>query len=305
MNLAGEENTNKYKPLIWVTASASAEVFADIALCPFEMVKVKIQTSPSGTFPIPFGAALKEMSRTKAETRYPFGSLVPLWSRQVRSYYLYIFSSRIVIFICPADSVHDGQVLLLREDCPAVLHARLHGTERLVRQGNSTRSDFRVWLPCWCCLRHRFSPGRLDCLADGQGCQQGQDCRTDCWGGRSRESRDQGSRHACPHDWYPHWLPMVDLRHLQVFHGLGYDWWQVIDDDFYSAEKRVAISRKVDCCIRRIGKDHSLLILCMLFFTTFLICLAIDFLSFSVTEISFGASLRRPLKKYFVFVCSV
>lgn len=84
MNLAGEENTNKYKPLIWVTASASAEVFADIALCPFEMVKVKIQTSPSGTFPIPFGAALKEMSRTKAETRYPFGSLVPLWSRQVR-----------------------------------------------------------------------------------------------------------------------------------------------------------------------------------------------------------------------------
>lgn len=113
MNLAGEENTNKYKPLIWVTASASAEVFADIALCPFEMVKVKIQTSPSGTFPIPFGAALKEMSRTKAETRYPFGSLVPLWSRQVRLYHLHVFSSRIVIFTCSADSVHDGQVLLL------------------------------------------------------------------------------------------------------------------------------------------------------------------------------------------------
>jgi solute carrier family 25 (mitochondrial phosphate transporter), member 3 len=48
------------------------------------MTKVKIQTSPSGTFPIAFGAALREMRRAKAETRYPFGSLIPLWSRQVR-----------------------------------------------------------------------------------------------------------------------------------------------------------------------------------------------------------------------------
>lgn len=88
---------------------------------------------------------------------------------------------------------------------------------------------------------------------------------------------------------------MVDLRHLQVLHGLRYDWWQVIDGHFYSAEKRVGISRKVDCCIRRIGKDHSLLILCMLFFTTFLIYHAIDFLSFFFTEISHAASLRRLL----------
>jgi len=83
MNLAGEEMSNKYKPLIWLAGSASAEVFADIALCPLEMTKVKVQTSPSGTFPIPFGAALAQMRATKAETRYPFGSLVPLWSRQI------------------------------------------------------------------------------------------------------------------------------------------------------------------------------------------------------------------------------
>ncbi|EIW79306.1 mitochondrial carrier protein [Coniophora puteana RWD-64-598 SS2] len=83
MNLAGEEASNKYKPAIWLAGSASAEVFADIALCPLEMTKVKIQTSPSGTFPTSFGAALTEMSKTKIETRYPFGSLVPLWSRQI------------------------------------------------------------------------------------------------------------------------------------------------------------------------------------------------------------------------------
>lgn len=82
-NLAGEEAAQEYKPAIWLAGSASAEVFADIALCPLEMTKVKIQTSPTGTFPIPFSAALSEMSRTKAETRYPFGSLVPLWSRQI------------------------------------------------------------------------------------------------------------------------------------------------------------------------------------------------------------------------------
>lgn len=82
-NLAGEEIATKYKPAIWLAGSASAEVFADIALCPLEMTKVKIQTSPNGTFPTGFGAALKQMSATRAETRYPFGSIVPLWSRQV------------------------------------------------------------------------------------------------------------------------------------------------------------------------------------------------------------------------------
>jgi solute carrier family 25 phosphate transporter 3 len=85
MNLAGEEASNKYKPAIWLAGSASAEVFADIALCPLEMTKVKIQTSATGTFPTAFGAALAEMRKTKAETRFPFGSLGPLWSRQVRT----------------------------------------------------------------------------------------------------------------------------------------------------------------------------------------------------------------------------
>ena len=87
MNAAGEELSTNYKPLIWLAGSASAEVFADIALCPLEMTKVKIQTSPTGTFPTAFGAALSEMSKTKVETRYPFGSLVPLWSRQVSGYF--------------------------------------------------------------------------------------------------------------------------------------------------------------------------------------------------------------------------
>ncbi|KAF9557420.1 mitochondrial carrier protein [Agrocybe pediades] len=83
MNIAGEELSKAYKPAIWLVGSASAEVIADIALCPFEMAKVKIQTSPTGTFPTAFGQAMREMQCNKVETRFPFGSLVPLWSRQI------------------------------------------------------------------------------------------------------------------------------------------------------------------------------------------------------------------------------
>lgn len=111
MNMAGEELSNKYKPAIWLAGSASAEVIADIALCPLEMTKVKIQTSPTGTFPIPFSAALKEMSRTKVETRFPFGSLVPLWSRQAspENY----FRMQFLMWDGQLDPLHHGQILLL------------------------------------------------------------------------------------------------------------------------------------------------------------------------------------------------
>lgn len=110
MNLAGEELSTQYKPAIWLAGSASAEVFADIALCPFEMTKVKIQTSQGGTFPTAFGAALREMQKNKIETRYPFGSIVPLWSRQVSPLVLGQVSD---CLLCLSDPVHDGQVLLL------------------------------------------------------------------------------------------------------------------------------------------------------------------------------------------------
>jgi len=82
-NLAGEENYYHYRGLIYLAGSASAEFIADIALCPMEMVKVKVQTSPPGTFPLALGPAVREMQARKAETRFPFGSVVPLWSRQI------------------------------------------------------------------------------------------------------------------------------------------------------------------------------------------------------------------------------
>jgi solute carrier family 25 (mitochondrial phosphate transporter), member 3 len=81
--MAGEENAFKYRGAIYLAGSASAEFFADMLLCPMEMVKVKVQTSPTGTFPTDFGLALKAMRANSAETRFPYGSLVPLWGRQI------------------------------------------------------------------------------------------------------------------------------------------------------------------------------------------------------------------------------
>lgn len=104
-NLAGEKNAERYQGLIWLAGSASAEFFADMGLCPFEMTKVKVQTSPKGTFPTGMFAAMSAM-RADPSTGFPFKSLVPLWCRQipytmakfyffekvVRAFYQYVFT---------------------------------------------------------------------------------------------------------------------------------------------------------------------------------------------------------------------
>ncbi|KAK9064961.1 hypothetical protein SSX86_016344 [Deinandra increscens subsp. villosa] len=45
-DIAGPEYATKYKTLIYLVGSASAEVIADMALCPMEAVKVRVQTQP-------------------------------------------------------------------------------------------------------------------------------------------------------------------------------------------------------------------------------------------------------------------
>lgn len=75
-----EEDARKYRDLIWVSASASAEFIADVALCPFEAVKVRVQTSPD------FARGMLD-GIPKMVAQEGFGNLyagiVPLWARQV------------------------------------------------------------------------------------------------------------------------------------------------------------------------------------------------------------------------------
>jgi len=76
----GEEKAHKYRDLIYIAASASAEVIADVGLCPFEAVKVRVQTNPAYAKGMLDG--LPKMIATEG-----FGNLYagigPLWGRQV------------------------------------------------------------------------------------------------------------------------------------------------------------------------------------------------------------------------------
>jgi solute carrier family 25 phosphate transporter 3 len=69
------------KTLIYLGASASAEFLADLALCPFEAVKVRMQT----TLP-PYASTLREgWSKVVAKEGYAglYKGLYPLWARQI------------------------------------------------------------------------------------------------------------------------------------------------------------------------------------------------------------------------------
>ncbi|XP_078180422.1 mitochondrial phosphate carrier protein 3, mitochondrial-like [Carex rostrata] len=79
-DLAGPENAAKYKTLIYLGGSASAEFIADLALCPMEAVKVRVQTQPG--FARGLSDGLPKFIKSEG-----FGGLykgiVPLWGRQI------------------------------------------------------------------------------------------------------------------------------------------------------------------------------------------------------------------------------
>lgn len=87
--VGGENNLDaKWKKmLLWAAASGSAEIFADIGLCPFEMTKVKMQVSLPGDKGLNVGTkffpAMSKMYANREQTKFPFGSLTPLLGRQV------------------------------------------------------------------------------------------------------------------------------------------------------------------------------------------------------------------------------
>merc|ERR1711997_239652 len=78
----GEENAYLYMTSLYLAASASAEFFADIALSPMESAKVRIQTSPVGTFPTTLRAGAPKIYAAEGINGF-YKSLVPLWGRQI------------------------------------------------------------------------------------------------------------------------------------------------------------------------------------------------------------------------------
>ncbi|CAG9467006.1 unnamed protein product [Pedinophyceae sp. YPF-701] len=76
----GPEAAEKHKPILFLVASASAEFFADIALCPFEAVKVRIQTIPGYAKGL-FDGLPKAIAQEGVGGLYK--GLGPLWGRQI------------------------------------------------------------------------------------------------------------------------------------------------------------------------------------------------------------------------------
>jgi solute carrier family 25 (mitochondrial phosphate transporter), member 3 len=80
-------DTRYSREYVFVAAAASAEMIATIFMCPWEMLKVRLQSNVveknHSQFPTRFGPALVHMIRHSSIYRFPFGSLIPLWCRQV------------------------------------------------------------------------------------------------------------------------------------------------------------------------------------------------------------------------------
>lgn len=80
-DMAGPEAANKYKTALYLSASASAEFLADIALCPFEAVKVRMQA----TIPAQYTGTLDGFRKIAGAEGIGglYKGLYPLWARQI------------------------------------------------------------------------------------------------------------------------------------------------------------------------------------------------------------------------------
>ncbi|KAG5938876.1 hypothetical protein E4U59_003530 [Claviceps monticola] len=80
-DMAGPEAAQKYKTGLYLAASASAEFLADIALCPFEAVKVRMQ----GTIPNPYTGTMNGINAVTGKEGFAglYKGLYPLWGRQI------------------------------------------------------------------------------------------------------------------------------------------------------------------------------------------------------------------------------
>jgi len=106
VKMAGDK-ADDYKVYGWILSSACAEIIADVFLCPWEALKVRMQTSKPGTFPTKMVPGFN-LIRTDEGLNGFFKGLGPLWARQVpytivkfvffektvRWFYKYIFTSK-------------------------------------------------------------------------------------------------------------------------------------------------------------------------------------------------------------------
>jgi solute carrier family 25 phosphate transporter 3 len=79
--IAGEDFTNRNRTMLYLASSASAELIADMLLCPFEALKVKAQTSATPFAPS-FMAGVSKVVKAEGLGGF-YKGIVPLWLRQI------------------------------------------------------------------------------------------------------------------------------------------------------------------------------------------------------------------------------
>lgn len=81
--MVGEEKAFRHRTLLYLCASFSAEFCADVFLCPFEAIKVRMQTAPAeAKFPTKLGEGWNQIKSAEGLNGL-YKGLVPLWFRQI------------------------------------------------------------------------------------------------------------------------------------------------------------------------------------------------------------------------------
>ncbi|KAF8377954.1 hypothetical protein HHK36_031343 [Tetracentron sinense] len=100
------------RSLIFFVSSASAQVFADVALCPFEAVKVRVQTQPNFAKGLVDG--FPRLYATEGLSGF-YRGLVPLWGRNL-PFSMIMFST----FEHSVDLLYRNIIQRRKEDCPRI-----------------------------------------------------------------------------------------------------------------------------------------------------------------------------------------
>ncbi|CAM6085903.1 unnamed protein product [Calypogeia fissa] len=108
-DMVGLEEAKKHKTLIYLAGSASAEFIADIALCPFEAVKVRVQTQPG--FARGLADGVPKILRQEG-MRGLYKGILPLWGRQV-PYAMMKFAS----FESTVEAIYEHVVPKPKDEC--------------------------------------------------------------------------------------------------------------------------------------------------------------------------------------------
>ncbi|KAK3421288.1 hypothetical protein EUGRSUZ_G01942 [Eucalyptus grandis] len=200
-DIAGPEFSAKYKTLIYLAGSASAEVIADVALCPFEAVKVRVQTQPG------FARGLSDGLPKFVKSEGALGlykGIVPLWGRQI-PYTMMKFAS----FETIVEMIYKYAMPQPKDQCSKGLQL-----------GVSFAGGYVAGV--FCAIVSHPADNLVSFLNNAKGATVGD---VSCEETRSVGSLHPWSSSPYSHDRYSYWSPMGYLRRIQSLCGTANNGW--------------------------------------------------------------------------------